>query len=96
MYKLFTNKMQCCGELATPLLTVKPVGVYSITLVQYLYMSCYLSDNKPVLSHLLFPYFHSVYFFVFGTPPWATSVNRHRHECSTIPVSCLLTVQLYQ
>jgi hypothetical protein len=42
-----------CRELATPLLTVKPVGVYSTTLVQYLYISCYLSDNKPVLSYLL-------------------------------------------
>jgi hypothetical protein len=42
-----------CGELATPLMTVKPVGVYSTTLVQYLYISCYLSDNKPVLSYLL-------------------------------------------
>jgi hypothetical protein len=27
--------------------------VYSITLVQYLYMSCYISVNKPVLSYLL-------------------------------------------
>ncbi len=27
--------------------------VYSITLVQYLYISCYLSVNKPVLSYLL-------------------------------------------
>ncbi len=27
-----------CGELATPLLTVKPVGVYFTTLVQYLYI----------------------------------------------------------
>ncbi len=42
-----------CGELATSLLTVKPVGVYSTTLVQYLYISCCLSDNKPVLSYLL-------------------------------------------
>ncbi len=42
-----------CGELATSLLTIKPVGVYSTTLVQYLYISCYLSDNKPVLSYLL-------------------------------------------
>ncbi len=41
-----------CGELATPLLTVKPVGEYSTTFVQYLYISCYLSDNKPVLSYL--------------------------------------------
>jgi hypothetical protein len=40
-------------ELATSLLTVKPVGVNSTTLVQYLYISCYLSDNKPVLSYLL-------------------------------------------
>jgi hypothetical protein len=40
------------GELATSLLTVKPVGVYSTTLVQYLYISCYLSDNKTVLSYL--------------------------------------------
>jgi hypothetical protein len=45
--------LRVCGELATPLLTVKPVGVYSTTLVQYLYISCYLSDNKPVLSYLL-------------------------------------------
>jgi hypothetical protein len=29
------------------------LGVYSTTLVQYLYISCYLSDNKPVLSYLL-------------------------------------------
>ncbi len=42
-----------CEHLPTPLLTVSPVGVYSITLVQYLYISCYLSDNKPVLSYLL-------------------------------------------
>ncbi len=42
-----------CRELATSLLTVKPVGVYSTTLVQYLYISCFLSDNKPVLSYLL-------------------------------------------
>jgi hypothetical protein len=28
-------------------------NLYSITLVQYLYISCYLSDNKPVLSYLL-------------------------------------------
>ncbi len=42
-----------CGELATPLLTIKPVGEYSTTFVQYLYISCYLSDNKPVLSYLL-------------------------------------------
>ncbi len=27
--------------------------VYSTTLVQYLSISCYLSDNKPVLSYLL-------------------------------------------
>ncbi len=27
--------------------------VYSSTCVQYLYISCYLSDNKPVLSYLL-------------------------------------------
>jgi hypothetical protein len=27
--------------------------VYSTTFVQYLYISCYLSDNKPVLSYLL-------------------------------------------
>jgi hypothetical protein len=47
------NKSEKCGELATPLLTVKPVGVYSTILVQYLYISCYLSDNKPVLSYLL-------------------------------------------
>jgi hypothetical protein len=46
-------ELKTCGELATPLLTVKPVGVYSTTLVQYLYISCYLSDNKPVLSYLL-------------------------------------------
>ncbi len=56
-YQLFTPgapwKGISCGELATPLLTVKPVGVYSTTLVQYLYISCYLSDNKPVLSYLL-------------------------------------------
>jgi hypothetical protein len=45
-------KIAPCGELATPLLTVKPVGVYSTTFVQYLYISCYLSDNKPVLSYL--------------------------------------------
>ncbi len=42
-----------CGHLPTPQLTVLPVGVYSITVVQYLYISCYLSDNKPVLSYLL-------------------------------------------
>ncbi len=35
-----------CGELATPLLTVKPVGVYSTTFVQYLYISCYLTINQ--------------------------------------------------
>jgi hypothetical protein len=29
------------------------LGVYSTTLVQYLYISCYLSDNEPVLSYLL-------------------------------------------
>ncbi len=29
------------------------LGVYSTTLVQSLYISCYLSDNKPVLSYLL-------------------------------------------
>ncbi len=29
------------------------LGVYSSTLVQSLYISCYLSDNKPVLSYLL-------------------------------------------
>ncbi len=28
------------------------LGVYSTTLVQSLYISCYLSDNKPVLSYL--------------------------------------------
>jgi hypothetical protein len=52
-----------CGELATPLLTVKPVGVYSTTFVQYLYISCYLSDNKPVLSYLsscLLPQYNSL------------------------------------
>jgi hypothetical protein len=27
--------------------------VYSTTCIQYLYISCYLSDNKPVLSYLL-------------------------------------------
>ncbi len=27
--------------------------VYSTTFLQYLYISCYLSDNKPVLSYLL-------------------------------------------
>jgi hypothetical protein len=27
--------------------------VYSTTCVQYLYISCYLSDNKPLLSYLL-------------------------------------------
>jgi hypothetical protein len=27
--------------------------MYSTTCVQYLYISCYLSDNKPVLSYLL-------------------------------------------
>ncbi len=27
--------------------------VYFTTCVQYLYISCYLSDNKPVLSYLL-------------------------------------------
>ncbi len=27
--------------------------VFSTTFVQYLYISCYLSDNKPVLSYLL-------------------------------------------
>ncbi len=47
------SKLWCCGELATPLLTVKPVGMYSTSFVQYLYISCYLSDNKPVLSYLL-------------------------------------------
>jgi hypothetical protein len=42
-----------CGELATSLLTVKPVGEYSTTLVQYLYISCYVTVNKPVLLYLL-------------------------------------------
>ncbi len=28
------------------------LGVYSTTIVQSLYISCYLSDNKPVLSYL--------------------------------------------
>jgi hypothetical protein len=42
-----------CVELATSLLTVKPVGVYSTTLVQYLYISRYVTVNKPVLSYLL-------------------------------------------
>jgi hypothetical protein len=50
---LFDKICLNCGELATSLLTVKSVGVYSTTLVQYLYISCYLSDNKPVLSYLL-------------------------------------------
>jgi hypothetical protein len=27
--------------------------VYSTTFVQYLYASCYLPENKPVLSYLL-------------------------------------------
>jgi hypothetical protein len=27
--------------------------VYSTTCVQYLYISCYLSDNKPVLSYIV-------------------------------------------
>jgi hypothetical protein len=48
----FVKFWWCCGELATPLLTVKPVGVYSTTLVQYLYISCYVTVNKPVLSYL--------------------------------------------
>ncbi len=48
----YPEQLWHCGELATPLLTVKPVGVYSTTLVQYLYISCYLLDNKPVLSYL--------------------------------------------
>ncbi len=39
-----------CGDLATPLVTS---WVYSTTCVQYLYISFYLSDNKPVLSYLL-------------------------------------------
>jgi hypothetical protein len=29
------------------------IWVYSTTFVQYLYISCYLSENKPVLSYLL-------------------------------------------
>ncbi len=41
------------GHLPTSLLTVLPVGMYSTTLVQYLYISGYLPDNKPVLSYLL-------------------------------------------
>ncbi len=35
-----------------PWLTVKPVGVYCITLVQSLYISCYVFSNKLVLSYL--------------------------------------------
>jgi hypothetical protein len=46
------EKYVFCGELATSLLTVKPVGVYSTTLVQYLYISCYVTVNKLVLSYL--------------------------------------------
>jgi hypothetical protein len=42
-----------CGELATPLGDRLTSWVYSTTFVQYLYISCYLSENKPVLSYLL-------------------------------------------
>ncbi len=39
---------ETCGDLATPL-----SWVYCITLVQSLYISCYVSLNKQVLSYLL-------------------------------------------
>jgi hypothetical protein len=46
-----------CGEQSTLLVTVKPVGwiaqLYNCTIVQYLYISCYVFSNKPVLSYLL-------------------------------------------
>jgi hypothetical protein len=40
-----------CGELPTSLVTVKPVRRTLATL--YLYISCYVTANKPVLSYLL-------------------------------------------
>ncbi len=42
----------CCGELATPLVDGQTSWVYCITLVQSLYISCYVSSNKLVLSYL--------------------------------------------
>jgi hypothetical protein len=50
-WALTAHKCSPCGELATSLLTVKPVGVYSTTLVRYLYISCYVTVNKLVLSY---------------------------------------------
>jgi hypothetical protein len=41
------------GDLATPLDDGQTSWVYCITLVQSLFISCYVSLNKLVLSHLL-------------------------------------------
>ncbi len=41
-----------CGELPTPLVDGQTSRVYCITLVQYLYISCYVFSNKLVLSYL--------------------------------------------
>ncbi len=48
---LYSGTVQ--GWWSTPQLVRRSVEVYSITLVQYLYVRCYLSDNKLVLSYLL-------------------------------------------
>jgi hypothetical protein len=42
-----------CGELATSLVTVSPVRCNPPPVVQYLYISCNLSDNELVLLYLL-------------------------------------------
>ncbi len=49
------NELQCkaCGHLPTPLVDGQTSRVYSNNAVQYLYISCCVTVNKPVLSYLL-------------------------------------------
>ncbi len=44
---------QYCGDLPTPLVDDQTSWVYSSNPVQFLYISCYVTANKLVLSYLL-------------------------------------------
>ncbi len=92
----FIRLAQECGELATPLVTVEPVGsppppLYSACM----YISCYLSDNKPVLSYLLlrllpqwlYPLYCTLYCCTLTTHTYTSAAIGANHSLSSALVS---------
>ncbi len=64
-----------CGDLAIPLAGAQTSRVYCITLVQFLYINCYVSLNKLVFSYLLLLLLPQAFtYFTHCTPPKIYSI----------------------